>query len=371
MRTLHIRSFPDAVCEEHGIMDVFPCPWPGCRNGHGEDSFQVRRYYTEESPRAYTRRQWHSPMGDDYYSWGSDHLPNWFSVPKTFWNEARRLKIIGHTVLPSLVYHYTSLEGFVGIVQSRSLWLSDYSYLNDKRELMHGVETIRKVIAEMLPMNADARVADLLGAWDRELAVPKHRVCVASFSSEGDSLSQWRAYGPIAIGISPYHLPIHAYQANLRPVEYDREAQNKLTTVYLNHMTQAYMADLSEGRLERIPDAYHRTDRHVELAAFFKDPAFRDEQEYRLAYIEDPVAFQSEELPVPPKRFRVHKSKLLPYVVSDELFPLEGQREPLEIKEVVLGPGTDELLERGICEFLASCEMPDVTVRMSTVPYRT
>ncbi|HEX8010670.1 MAG TPA: hypothetical protein VF814_07020 [Casimicrobiaceae bacterium] len=88
-------------------------------------------------------------------------MPNWFSAPKVFWNEARRLRLIA-TELPSLIYHYTTLEGFVGIVQSRSLWLSDYSYLNDARELTHGVEIVRSVVDEMLKGDVPDAVRDLV-----------------------------------------------------------------------------------------------------------------------------------------------------------------------------------------------------------------
>jgi hypothetical protein len=370
MHTLCLPPFFREICEEHGIWDIFPCPWPGCKNGYDGDSFRAQLFSEEKNPSTYARRQWQSPVEGHYYSWEGGDLPNWFAVSKIFWNEARRLKLT-NADSPALIYHYTSLEGFVGIVQSRALWMSDYSYLNDKRELTHGVETIREVIAEILQSRPSIIATEMLSVWDRELAAPSHRVCVASFSGEDDGLSQWRAYGPIAIGVDPRHLSIHAYQVNLRAVEYRKDIQRKLATVYLGHFIQAYELDLSANRLERIPDVYHRTDRLVELAAFFKDPAFRTEQEYRLAYIESPEVLSGLKLPPPPKRFRVYKSKLLPYVASDELFAGRYERRPLEIREVVLGPETDELLERGVREFLASSGLPGVVVRRSTVPYRT
>lgn len=368
MRTLHVSFFPDKVCDEHGIWDVFACPWPGCPNGYEEDTFQTQDAYITK-PSIYSRKEWRSPVGGNYYTWASDDLPHWFSVPKTFWNEARRLRL---SVIdpPSTIYHYTNVEGFVGIVRSRSLWLSDYSYLNDKRELIHGIETIGESIREMLQKGPNDRVAKLLQAWDGEISKPAHRVYIASFAADGDDLSQWRAYGPIAVGIEPQDLSIHANQTNLQPVEYNRDTQRKLADIYLNHMTQAYEVDLSAGMLEKIPDVYHRIDRLVELAAFFKDPAFQTEREYRLAYIEYPEMLRALRLTPPLKRFRLSKSKLFPYVVSDELFPRKDLCRPLDIHEVVLGPESDELLERGVREFLASSEMRHVKVRRSTVPYR-
>jgi hypothetical protein len=370
MLVLDFSTFQGTVCEEHGVWDSLPCPWPGCSQGIEEDRFQQRPYIRSGTSTIFARKQWRSLDQGVYYSWEGADLPHWLSVPKTFWNEARRLGL-SDTGPPALIYHYTNLEGFVGIVQSRSLWLSDYSYLNDKRELTHGIEAIREIIAEMLKASQRDELAELMRTWERKLAIPGSRVCIASFSSDDDSLSQWRAYGPIAIGIGPQYLTFHAYPANLRAVEYDCGRQRKLAEFYLSHIAQSYEADLSAGRSENISDFYHRTDRLVELAAFFKDPAFRTEHEYRLAYIEYPETMQSLQLDSPPKHFRVSKSRLLPYVSSNELYPLRVDRKLLEIQEVVLGPETDELLERGVREFLAASEMPEVVVRRSTVPYRT
>jgi len=37
------------VCENHGIFDVFPCPWPGCENGCLEDKFELICQYSEKT----------------------------------------------------------------------------------------------------------------------------------------------------------------------------------------------------------------------------------------------------------------------------------------------------------------------------------
>jgi hypothetical protein len=215
-------------------------------------------------------------------------------------------------------------------------------------------------------------VQSLLQTWDREIATPVHRIYISSFSASGDDLSHWRAYGQIAIGIEPQNLERHgAFFTRLQPVEYNREKQKKLADVFLSHSTQAYEADLSAGLLERIPHAYHRVHRLMELAAFFKDLAFQGEREYRFAYIEDPDLLHSLRQTTPPTQFRVSKSKLFPFIISRELMKGSPHTSPLEIHEVVLGPATDELLERGVREFLDRNEMRHVKLKRSTVPYRT
>jgi hypothetical protein len=370
MRTLRNTIFPDLKCREHGVYDVWPCAWPTCKNGIPEEAFQVEAIVEGEEPEVYTRRQWTALSGDLYYSWEGTKLPNWFSVPKVVWNEARRQGLVD-TGQPDLIYHYTSVEGLFGVVQSGQLWLSDYSYLNDTRELSHGADLIGEVAAEFLSSESRPQAADLLQHWVKDLQAPVHRVCVASFSAAGDSLSQWRAYGPIAIGFEPRDISLHAYRANLRPVEYQRDRQRALVELHLHHMREAYLFDLHEERLERIEDVYHNTDRLVELIAFFKDPAFAGEEEYRLAFIEHPDLMPSLGQSSSVKRFRVTRGRIIPYVLSDELEPVLSGGRPLAIREVVLGPGSDATLERGVREFLAHSKMGEVVVKRSRVPYRT
>ena len=36
--------------------------------------------------------------------------------------------------LPDTIYHYTNLNGFMGIVQNKCIWASDWQYMNDPAE---------------------------------------------------------------------------------------------------------------------------------------------------------------------------------------------------------------------------------------------
>ena len=370
MRTLPNTIFPELKCREHGVYDVWPCPWPACQNGIPEDVFQVEALIEGEVSEVYTRKQWIARVGDSYYSWIGTKLPNWFNASKVILSEARRQGLVDGG-FPALIYHYTSVEGLFGLVQSGHIWLSDYSYLNDTRELSHGADLISEVAAEFLSGESRAKAADLLQHWVNDLQAPVHRVCVASFSAAGDSLSQWRAYGSIAIGFEPRDISLHAYRASLRPVEYQRDRQRALVELHLHHTIEAYLCDFHEGRLTRIEDVYHKTDRLVELIAFFKDPAFAAEQEYRLAFIEHPDLMPSLGQISSVKRFRVARGRIIPYVLSNELQPVMSGGRTLAIREVVLGPGSDVTLERGVREFLDHNKMPEVEVKRSIVPYRT
>jgi len=359
------------VCKQHGIFGVLPCPWPDCSNGISDESFQIESFFQEKSPEIYHRHRWESPVGGIYYTWKGEKLPHWFSAAQTLWNEARRLRLVGDETVKT-IYHYTTVNALVQIVDSRSLWLSDYSYLNDKRELVHGVEIVSKVVDELLQSSQSPDVKDLLTTWSKAASNGRHRVCVVSFSGDSDSLSQWKAYGPIAIGFTPHLIGIHANLARLQKVEYDPGVQRQLVEVFINHLLQAYQVDLSNNELERIPDVYHRFEQLLELVSFFKDRSFKDEQEYRLAYVEHPQLIDRGYFEPPPKRFRTRRNKILPYIVSSEIYPRrDGKLNELGICEIVLGPEADDLLERGIREFLGANGMEKIPIKRSNVPYRT
>jgi hypothetical protein len=280
-------------------------------------------------------------------------LPNWFFIRQTFWNEARRHKLVADA-FPKTVYHYTSLAGFIGIAESRSIWMSDFSYLNDSRELIHGAALAKTAIDCIVAQATDTEVRTLFTAWKRNLDLLPNRVCVASFSEDDDSLAQWRAYGPIAIGFDAHSLALHVNQSSLHRVEYQEAAQRKLIDIYLHHLRNALTLDAGTERLDSVRDAYHRTEQLLEVPAFLKNPAFRSENEIRLAYVDNPEVFQSLGFQPLPKSVRSTGGRLVPYVSSAEVLRTEARNFPLEVSEVVIGPESDNLLERGIREFLAA-----------------
>lgn len=371
MKAIHFKAFPDLVCAEHGIQDSFPCPWPGCKNGITEDRFELQQWVEKEQNDIYCRVQWQSPLKGLYYSWERENWPHWFSVRRTFWNEVRRLRLVPDEKL-DVFYHYTSMEALVSIIESDAIWLSDYSYLNDKTELVHGVKVVSSVISEFLSSGVTEVQGALLQAWSEKALAPLPRVCVASFSGDGDSLSQWRAYGNVAIGFVPHKIGIHANQSQLGVVRYEPEIQKQLAQVYVSHCLQAYALDVENNALERIPDVYHRFGQVLELVSFFKAPSFRDEREYRLVYVEHPELFEDGTFGErPPKHFRVKGGRIYSHIVSSEMFPFPDHKWPLGICEVVLGPESDDLMELGVREFLDENGLQDVPIIRSQIPYRT
>lgn len=123
------------------------------------------------------------------------------------------------------------------IIESESVWFTDYRHLNDPSELSHGVEVAHDVLTA-LAERADKRVGLFLQMIG-DLLVPKNFVgnldfYTASFTERRDDLGQWRAYGDnghgFALGFAPKMFEVvdgGGLQPNemsfVGPVLYDRE----------------------------------------------------------------------------------------------------------------------------------------------------
>jgi len=119
---------------------------------------------------------------------------------------------------PQELFHYTSISGLKGILESQTLWATHYKYLNDKEEIIHFQPRMKKLISSILKqINRDRQIrlspkdlkkiavcitkgnALLLGD---EANLPLAEPYVASFCRAGNKnikkhglLSQWRGYG--------------------------------------------------------------------------------------------------------------------------------------------------------------------------------
>jgi hypothetical protein len=190
---------------------------------------------------------------------------------------------------------------------------------------------------------------------------------VAAFSEDGDSLSQWRAYGPIAIGFDLRQGFGYSTGTRVQPVFYEKHTQTEMLRLFVDHSHLAFHQDRYTYR--RADFHLDVSDRLFEIIAFMKDGAFREEKEVRLAYIENADLVTSLGQELAPRLFRVSKGLVLPYVSSSSLALETPERLP--ITEVVIGPGPQSrMLAKGVREALDEHGYEDARLRMSVVPYR-
>ena len=108
-----------------------------------------------------------------------------------------KIDIIKNSKPPKILYHYTTADGLLGILNSKSIWATHVSYVNDRQEFVYLLDILRAVMR-------DEEYPELVKFYEIVEAVHndliKANFTVTSFSEAPDLLSQWRAYSSSSLG---------------------------------------------------------------------------------------------------------------------------------------------------------------------------
>lgn len=252
-----------------------------------------------------------------------------------------------------IVYHYCSAQTFLSILQYRTIRFSYVHLLNDAEEATWGFKVFREAIDRLVKRegrlkNAPEIPKEFFEAVHRGWASSEYALAsfVACFSTEGDSLSQWRAYADDGRGFSIgfktkelRRLPVQIYD-----VLYDHEKQ-------IDEMTDILGATFME-----LEESGHKLDsgwlaqRGMEIGASsiaLKNPAWRDEKEVRCHHvvnstidehgwrlIDEGGTSDGVEVSGQPIQFQARNGTIVPFFDA----PFEVSKDHQPIHEVVLGP---------------------------------
>ena len=272
---------------------------------------------------------------------------------------------------PKTLYHYTTPAGLLGIVKSRTIWATNFNYLNDASEFRYALATAQAVVQTRLARLKRGSAASLLKALLHELRGPSNTwdACVFSLSEDGDLLSQWRAYCPdggFAVGFSSSLLrpPLEQQSAYLGPCLYVVQEQRS----QLRSMLDVTLALLGDGPTspDQSGDAHlgrlkhHFFEELVRLAPFLKDPSFKEEREWR-AVRHTPIASMAG------LAFRASASMIIPYMT----FPLSDDKHPLEFDQILVGPSPNQALARqAVADLLIRHDIRVRSLTLSRIPVR-
>ena len=93
--------------------------------------------------------------------------------------------------------------GSTSIIESKSLWLTKFSYLNDTTELKLAIDLFQASARKWIDKIEDEDKANFLKKSSDQLETLSNiNVCIACFCENGDLLSQWRSYGNNGSGIA-------------------------------------------------------------------------------------------------------------------------------------------------------------------------
>lgn len=235
-------------------------------------------------------------------------------------------------------YHYTSVAACFAILSSRSIWLTDYRFLNDKKELHQG-------LSSFLAQLPDGRRASFERAfrWHDMW----HYQCVFSLSRSPRILSQWRAYASDGSGMA----------VGFRRASLEFAGISLVDCRYEDH--ESYASELLAKHFAFVEAVHEASAQHVAENDFMgwvegnraefntlcsdlialKNPAFAEEQEVRAIWSRR----------IGEMTMRTARDLIIPHVVA-KIWPDDERPTSMAVvvPEVWLGPKCSELNRTGL-----------------------
>jgi hypothetical protein len=253
-----------------------------------------------------------------------------------------------------IIYHYCSSETFVNVIINGTIRFSDANLLNDAEEGRWGydcfIETANRILKRQeIPDVFPEVTVEFIDRLDAIWFASRLRLAsfIACFSSDGDSLSQWRAYADdgmgFSIGFSAKALQ-NAMPVQILNVLYEREQQIREMAVIIG---AAYLEFVEQGSDLEADWLFERAAEFAASAIALKNPAWRDEKEVRCHHVVDVQISEDrwvltdgggvvDRKDVTGERvgFQVRKGTIVP--ILD--LPFRRAGEPSPIREIVTGP---------------------------------
>jgi len=263
------------------------------------------------------------------------------------------------------LYHYTSSDGLKGILETDTIRATDFGYLNDKSEMLHGIEIFKKASSTI--KKQDLKIFETkFDYYDDYLKVIKDinfvdDIFVCSFSTKKNCLNQWRAYTPkeggYSIGFSSKDLAHHAYESKCRLFKclYKYEDQLKLAKKILGDLLYFFDSNQQNYDVSKSTFATHIRSAVKFFCPILKNYAFKDESEWRLV-----TSYRT--LNAKDVCFISKNETLVPYISID--------LKNVNIPEIWVGPGmSSDLRDRSIRRFIDVYNI-DTEIKNSLIPLR-
>lgn len=366
-------------CPIHGgFSQLNRCAWPDCPHGVAESSVDASIPGFEKTD-AFHRSSWRGQDGGEFHDWQEDELPTWLSLSRAYSHFESNL--VKHVYLDRM-FHYTSADGALAILQSGCLRFTDYAYLNDTREITYGLDVMRSVLDDDSCAGGSQALTNLKAYIEETDPFSPYNVYTASFSYESDSLSQFRLYGPVALGFetNPIGFGYFKGDSHIGNVVYDTVKQTELIKTFFDLVKQSEEKDavLVRGDEKKQISSKFLISHLLRIAALFKHPTFSDEREIRLLYSEPLEIMDQFGQDIARRQFRISGGSIIPFTNTIDMISMsstdKGEKlaRKLPLKSVTIGPmAQTEALARGMRDLLSFQGYPDVEVSLSEAPLRS
>jgi hypothetical protein len=209
---------------------------------------------------------------------------------------------------PDYVYHYTSIEAFLKIIESNTLWFSHMSFQNDPLEVDFGVKVLLDILSKTqnhFTHDLEPLIEIIAKMHDRYEKSTTDRtgkiLFMFSLSAAGDTLPQWIQYGDNGNGVCvefdrrhlsenvdkimrEYAIPVFCFPVQYYTNNYSRTTSE--TKVFegdiLNYysLISKYIQEQNAIDDINIQDSIYLITKVI--ASFIKNDSFSKEEEWRL-----------------------------------------------------------------------------------------
>lgn len=269
---------------------------------------------------------------------------------------------------PEELYHYTTAGGFEGIVRTRAMRATNFSFMNDPSEMVYG----RDLVLDLLRTKRGTVEPDIEPALDIVESDLEHlsEIYVASFSSAKDDLSQWRAYGAgtparYALGFDPELIITATVESpqliRFLPVVYEKKDQIERIQLVLDEGVKFLEAKMDADPSALLEDlAKPLSAELLRMLPGLKEPAYRAESEWRVVILLRPGIDEKLE-------FDTSRGVIRPYA----LFRIETKKgRPLPLQSlVVLAPNRCDAAVKAAGMVLKAVGIEGVVPIPSGVPF--
>jgi hypothetical protein len=253
------------------------------------------------------------------------------------------------TSAPKTLWHYTSSAAFLSILESKTMYLTHYGFMNDPSEGRLGSQLLARRLEASIDGSLRRGVPQIVRRTCADFTHPKRPprpTFVASFSEEGDSLSQWARYGDDGRGLAlGFRINTDCHEHfNAMPVM----GPNLTRVRYVKRLKEDAVDDIltQAAKIMRDPTV-EGDDLSLELSALFefaapaiKEQGYAEEKEWRLVLAGLDIA----DVPDSILGFRATARGIVPHIKM----PL-GEAT-LELAKVRFGPrhprDTDHVIQR-------------------------
>lgn len=285
------------------------------------------------------------------------------------------------TINSSIIYHYTSPEGILGILTNHTLWLSEITYMNDESEITYTFDLLTDILAQnnneicqtfkdSLKTNIEKRTQLPSNLFDY---VNRDSIFVACFSTKNDELSLWNYYtktGSMAgynIGFKVDKL-VEKVKSELKVMYHfiygkticDKYKQEGYIKEAIEEYNLLYQKMPTTEDKENVLKSFWGLI-HI-FSLFFKKEAFKNENEYRFVITEYTDILQKRNRAFQINN-RIQNGLIIPYIELD--FDKDS------VSEITISPTIKQIYYKaGVESLLHQNEYHQTQVKMSEIPLR-